>query len=106
MALHVPSPTAVGRTPRGTGGLLSAWPNPSSGSVRLALREQTEGTRDIVIVSAGGRQIRRERIAAGAGSWLWDGRDQDGRELGPGAYFARIAGAGADQGGMALIRAR
>lgn len=70
-------------------------PNPSAGLVRL------EGFRDaaqrIEIVDAAGRVVR----SLGHGACTWDGRDDGGRRVPAGAYFARSAA-----GRAPLIRIR
>ncbi len=89
-----PSSAAIEGEIAGTARLFAA-PNPSAGLVRL------EGFRDaarrIEIVDVAGRVMR----ILGHGERTWDGRDDGGRRVPAGVYFARSAG-----GRTPLIRIR
>jgi hypothetical protein len=81
---------------------LAAWPNPSSGVVRLALRggeaagagavggASADG--EIVIVTVEGRVVRRLRLGVAGGDVTWDGKDDSGRPVSEGLYWARVTG--------------
>lgn len=74
---------------------LKAFPNPTTGhaQVRFALTESRPV--NIRVYDVGGRQVRElangsESLDAGEYDWAWDGRDEEGRELGSGVYFFRL----------------
>jgi hypothetical protein len=87
---------------------LTATPNPSTGQVmiRYTLPKATMVT--IEVFDAAGGLVRRmdEGMgAAGAFSTAWDGRDDNGRELPAGVYFARIVtGQGSAMGRAVIAR--
>ncbi|MCC7143784.1 MAG: T9SS type A sorting domain-containing protein [Candidatus Eisenbacteria bacterium] len=73
-------------------------PNPFGPTTRLSYETRSEGPVRLTIYDAGGRAVRsllNDRQAAGAYSVRWDGRDDAGRSLSPGVYFARIEVQGA-----------
>ena len=73
-------------------------PNPFGPTTRLSYELRSEGPVRLTIYDAGGRAVRsllNDRQAAGAYSVRWDGRDDAGRSLSPGVYFARIEVQGA-----------
>jgi hypothetical protein len=75
----------------------SAAPNPSRAGVetiRLALTLAEAGAADVSLHDVRGRRVRRLHagpLAAGAHAFAWDGRDESGRAVAPGIYFARAA---------------
>jgi predicted outer membrane repeat protein len=87
---------------------LTTTPNPSTGQVmiRYALPKATMVT--IEVFDAGGGLVRRfdeGRRPAGAFSVSWDGRDDNGRDLPTGVYFARIVtGQGSAMGRAVIAR--
>ena len=69
-------------------------PNPARTALRLDFALPREGDARLEILDVAGRQVRV--LAAGprtAGRWAigWDLRDESGRAVGPGIYFARLA---------------
>jgi hypothetical protein len=82
----------------GPGARLALSPNPSAGPARIS---GPAGTR-VTIYDLSGRRVREAVLDTG-GAWAWDGRDEAGRELGPGIYFAR---AGASTRLAKLVRIR
>jgi hypothetical protein len=69
----------------------TASPNPSRGEVTL--RFQTAEPWRLVIADASGRRVRDLGAGAGAGapvSLSWNGRDQGGRRVPAGIYWARL----------------
>ena len=80
----------------GPGATLFAAPNPSRGALRI---RGPAGTR-VTIYDLSGRQ-RRAAVLDGHGEFAWDGRDDSGRALAPGLYFAR---AGSAQRLLKLVR--
>jgi hypothetical protein len=88
----VPQPASAARALE----LAPPAPNPSRGSVTLALESFDDGPARIEIVDAAGRLVRRHEHAAGAPglrTWTWDGRDAAGRLAPPGWYRVRAIGA-------------
>ena len=81
------------------GGLAWAAASPSparagSQPVRLTLAVAVGGDGVIDLHDARGRRVRRlyaGLLAAGSRAFTWDGRDESGRAVAPGVYFARAA---------------
>lgn len=87
---------AVGDPARATAPALTlaAFPNPLHGAVRLAA-DGAQGAAALTIVDAAGRVVRRlaagSSPAAGArADWTWDARDEQGRAVPAGVYFALL----------------
>lgn len=86
----------------------AASPSPARAGadvVRLVLALPGAGEAAIDLHDARGRRIRRLHagpLAAGAHAFAWDGRDEAGRAVAPGVYFARAA-TGAEQAVRKLI---
>jgi hypothetical protein len=86
----------VARMPTGTVGIpgasdsppvvLSATPNPFGSLTRFRL-EGSEAS-EVVLTDAAGRVVRRLAVGSTA-NVEWDGRDDHGRSVPPGVYFAR-----------------
>lgn len=96
------SPVAVpGPAARGAGTTLRvAGPNPSSGGpVRLAFELPRAGQVALSIVDAAGRHVRDlsagRQHEAGPHTATWDGRDEGGRGVPAGLYFALLDADGA-----------
>ena len=73
---------------------LAPSPNPSRGPARMRFVLPTPETRvEMTILDVQGR-VRRTRtlgpLSPGDHDWVWDGRDDAGRALPSGAYFARL----------------
>jgi hypothetical protein len=73
---------------------LQAWPTPFNAQVRLALTEAADGPVTVFVHDARGRTVRRlaGQASGGRAELVWDGRDDGGRDLPSGVYFARSAG--------------
>ncbi|MFO7637803.1 MAG: C25 family cysteine peptidase [bacterium] len=71
---------------------LAARPNPFRGRVVLALDALPDRRAAGAVYDAAGRQVRAFSVRAerGRASWTWDGRNEAGRALPAGAYFARV----------------
>jgi hypothetical protein len=107
---NLPVPAATGEPLPQSGAtpapvLLAAYPNPFRDNVRLTMNGAPAGR--LEIVDASGRLVRAfdaARQGAGGASFEWDGRDNVGRPVPPGAYFARTGTP--LQGRAILIRLR
>jgi flagellar hook assembly protein FlgD len=103
-----PCVSGVEDAARATALSLTATPNPSTGQVmiRYTLPKPTVVT--IEVFDAAGSMVRRldeGQRPAGAFSTPWDGRDDNGRDLPTGVYFARIVtGQGSAMGRAVIAR--
>jgi hypothetical protein len=71
-----------------TSGALS--PNPTTGSTRILFTLAENGPVQIEVYAADGRHVRTvatAMMAAGSHGVLWDGRDDDGRQVASGPYY-------------------
>lgn len=77
------------------GARLAAYPTPFNAQVRLALEGAADGPVTVTIHDARGRTVRRlsAEVSGGQAQLMWDGRDEGGRNLASGTYFARSDGA-------------
>jgi hypothetical protein len=83
-----------------------AWPNPASHEAHLSYSLPRECGVDIKIVAADGRIVRSlldARQPAGSHEAVWDGRDDSGRQLSRGLYWARIR-AGSENLSQKIVR--
>jgi hypothetical protein len=95
---------AVGETrgtPRFSARLYPARPNPFNPGTEIRFHLDGSGTRPVTlrIYDVRGRAVRelvRAELAAGPHAAVWDGRDDERRELSSGVYFARLTGPGSD----------
>ena len=71
-------------------------PNPSRGESVLDLRLENPGAVRATIYDVLGRRVRflGERADARSHRWVWDGRDEWGRPVGPGVYLWCLESAG------------
>lgn len=87
------NPTAVEASPA-AGFALAAHPNPFNPKTTLAFSLREAGAADLRIIDAQGRSVRSllagVQRPAGLQSLTWDGRDDAGRALPSGLYFARL----------------
>ncbi len=75
--------------PGPTGSLrLDAYPNPSSGDVRLAFGRAVRG--EVIVRDARGREVRRVPVSSAEA--IWDGRDAGGSEAPSGVYLLDFDG--------------
>ena len=75
--------------------LAPPYPNPSRGAVAMSIRSLDGGEVRFQVVDAMGRVVRSAALMVGAeapGVWLWDGLDDRGRKVPPGAYRVRATG--------------
>jgi hypothetical protein len=101
--LHVATVPSAGA---GAGARLAAWPTPFNAQVRLVLEGAADGPVSVVIHDARGRGVRRltGTVAGGQAAFHWDGRDEQGRQLASGAYFARSDGARPAVARMTMVK--
>jgi hypothetical protein len=69
---------------------LAAWPNPFKTAISLQLTANSPA--EVAIFDAAGRRVRSFAAAgcklSAVNSFVWDGRDEAGRPVTPGVYFA------------------
>jgi regulation of enolase protein 1 (concanavalin A-like superfamily) len=92
-ATFIPDPTSVGG-PGLAGGALAfrgAQPNPFAANTRIVFDLPRESAVDVSVYDVTGRLVRRlahgQRMSAGSGSVVWDGREASGEAASPGVYF-------------------
>ena len=87
--LAVPGPAALALR-------LGAQPNPARGHMQFTA-EAPRGGATLELLDVTGRTVRRFATPAAAGRWTvaWDARDDAGRALPAGLYFARLRAGGA-----------
>jgi hypothetical protein len=71
----------------------AAFPNPAAGPATLSFRVERPATVTLTLHDLRGRRIvtlRDETLAAGSHTEVWNGRDESGRRVAAGAYFARL----------------
>ncbi len=108
--------TLVLRTPNGATGAdempaaldhaVSGSPNPFNPSTEIALRTAAAGEVGLEIYDMRGRNVRRfalGELPAGAHAVTWRGRDDEGREVAGGTYFACLVLDGVRTGAMAKL---
>ena len=78
---------------------LTVHPNPARGSAEIDFHIPPATDAEADIYDSAGRRVRRllagTSLSAGEKSIHWDGKDDDGREVGAGVYYARVAAGGA-----------
>jgi hypothetical protein len=85
--------TAVGDTPAPRTALGRAVPNPFNPSTRLAYSLSADARVRLLVFDSRGRLVRTLRDGmetAGEHAAVWSGRDDAGRQVASGAYFARM----------------
>lgn len=86
--------------------LLSASPNPFRSDTLLRFRTQNEEALRVALFDASGRHVRtllQQSLPAGEHSLLWDGRDEGGKIVAAGTYYAR-AWSGERESGTSIVR--
>jgi hypothetical protein len=79
---------------------LRAWPQPSRGACTLEFALDRGGPVALRVLDTAGRSVRtllRSRRDAGRHAVAWDGRDDAGRPVPAGVYFARLSASGTEQ---------
>ncbi len=74
--------------------------------MRLELEGAADGPVTVTIHDARGRTVRRlsAEVAGGRAQLQWDGRDEAGRNVASGAYFARSHGPRPAVARLALVK--
>jgi hypothetical protein len=70
-----------------------AYPNPASGPIEILYRVPFDRPMDLTIYDLSGRRVRSlvaGRQPVGVQSASWDRRDDSGRDVAAGTYFARL----------------
>jgi len=75
------------------GPVLAVGPNPARGMARFAVSRIGRGAR-LEIVDAGGRRVWSRALAPGASLVPWSGEREQGGQVRPGIYLARVTDAG------------
>ena len=73
--------------------LLGNFPNPFNASTLITFTLPAQGKTTLTVYDINGRKVRAlvsGRMNAGTHSEVWDGRDNSGREVSSGVYFARL----------------
>ncbi len=86
--------TPVGETPLAAGPRLDAWPNPFNPRTDLRFSLAADAVGSLDVFDLGGRHLRRlaaGTFSAGQHQFDWDGKDDEGRALASGVYFARLS---------------
>ena len=85
---------------------MGAYPNPFNPKTTLRFRLARAGEATLTVHDMRGRQLRRlvgETLPAGEHVTEWDGRDEDGQELGSGMYLVRLRAAGTEESGKLIL---
>lgn len=87
--------------------LLPGGANPFSRTTRVHFELPSAAEVHIAVVDLAGRRVASDRMAAEAGihAWSWDGTNETGRPVTPGAYYCRLrtGGAAHPQAGKTLL---
>jgi hypothetical protein len=76
--------------------MLSVYPNPFNSSVTIGYSDNSSFTSELFIYNLLGEQIRTLRIEVKEGKAICDGKDEKGRPISSGVYFAKISASGKD----------
>ncbi len=98
VAAFASTATGIG-APAISGGIdVSVYPNPFNPQTTIQFNNPAVGFVSVVIYTASGSRVATllERSGAPAGEYAlqWDGRDERGRPVGSGVYFARVTAPG------------
>ncbi|MCX5801757.1 MAG: hypothetical protein NTX17_10295 [Candidatus Eisenbacteria bacterium] len=81
-------------------GFIGVRPNPSGVGFMLGYYAGARREAEFEVLDLSGRLVRRIECSGGEGEVLWDGRDERGKEVRPGVYFARFLAGGCARGGV------
>jgi hypothetical protein len=93
--MNCTAPTGVGATPAYPSIAMTIGPNPFSALATIEFTLSSPAKVDVAVFTVTGARVRKLESAyysAGSGSVLWDGKDQNGRELPSGVYIVRFSG--------------
>jgi subtilisin family serine protease len=85
--------TSVAETPRYPDLALGAYPNPFNPSTTIRFNLPERGRARLRIFDVAGREIWSRELSPNAPGWqhvTWDGRNDDGRNVASGIYFAHV----------------
>ena len=68
---------------------LTAYPNPFNAQVNLRLSARIDADSKIEIFDITGRKIRSFKVSRGIDQITWDGRNDQGKQVASGVYFAK-----------------
>jgi hypothetical protein len=80
------------------------WPNPSVSGTEIRFYVPGASSDRLTIIDVAGRRVR-SLAGESSPNWIWDGRDESGREIGAGVYFYRTDSDGS-RGAGRIIRLR
>jgi hypothetical protein len=87
--------------------LVGALPNPFQGSTAISFRGREASDAKVRIYSSDGRLVRELSSASpleSGGTFVWDGRDADGRNVASGVYVYRVTVRGSLLGHGKVVR--
>lgn len=98
VTLEFVTPSGVGDTPAATGlEVRPNYPNPFTGTTAFDINLARDADVTMQIFDAAGRRVHTTRLAGQSAGWRtlsFDGRDDAGRELRSGIYFAKVTALG------------
>jgi len=74
----------------------AAAPSPFRAETTIRLARPARGGSSAQVYDLLGRRIRALPMAGVSGEWVWNGKDDVGREVPPGVYFIRVREGGSD----------
>jgi len=106
-AAWIPSATAVGEAPNAPG-RLGAWPNPFNPKTSIRVDMMEAGALELAVYSVSGQRVATifdGQAEAGRREFVWEGRDEAGRELSSGVYQLKMLADGrAERIKLVLLR--
>jgi hypothetical protein len=82
-------------------------PNPGRGPIAFVLRTAAGGRASLAVYDVSGRRLANvldRELGPGVSRVTWSGRDDAGRQVGPGLYFYRFAVGGRSVRGTVVVR--
>jgi len=76
-----------------SGSHLVIWPNPFKNQCTIYIASMEDGVAGLVIYNVLGQSVRHLRNES-KNTFVWDGKDANGKELKPGVYFFRLENGG------------
>jgi hypothetical protein len=84
-------------------GVVGVRPNPSGAGFMIGYYSGEEGRGELEVLDISGRLVRRMSCGKTEGEVLWEGRDNEGKEVRPGVYFVRLLVGGHETGGVTKV---